>query len=220
MKIEAVASGLDVCEQGGEVGFALCQSFNVGDGRLVFASYLVERNLGLVQLLRDAVAIGRSLRQLSIEMCLARSELVGRRDQRRIVSLLRVAESFLGIVDRLFERGTRHAFLFDLRVEFSLALRGLPDRARCVGQLKLETVASGLDVGDLGGEVCFALRQAFNVGRGRQVVAPHLVERDLGLVQLPGDAVAIGGSLRQFSIEMRLALGELVGRRGQGRVVL
>ena len=85
---------------------------------------LVERDLGLAQLVCDAVAIGGSLRQLSIEMCLALSELVGRRGQCRVVLLLRIAQR-------------------------------------------------RLDVGDLGREVCFTLRQAFNGGRGRLLVAPR-----------------------------------------------
>ena len=34
---------------------------------------------------------------------------------------------------------------------------GATDRSRCVGELKLETVARSLDVGELGGEVGFTL---------------------------------------------------------------
>ena len=137
--LEGVAGGLDASELEGEGGFALGQAFDVGGGRLVVVTYLVEGDFGGAQSLRELVAVGHRLRQLAVEACLALREVAGRGRQCRFVSLFRIAQGGVRVCDRV----------------------------PCLGQLQIEGVAGGLDVGELGGEGGFALRQTFDVGSSR-----------------------------------------------------
>jgi hypothetical protein len=86
-----------------ELRFALRQALDVGSGRLVVLPCLCEGGVSVAPLLREAIAIGRGLRELAIEMGLALGELGSRGGQRGVVALVRIAQSGLAIGNGLFE---------------------------------------------------------------------------------------------------------------------
>ena len=129
------------------------QTFDVGGGCLVVVTYAREGDFGGAQSLRDVVAVGHRLRQLAVEACLALREVAGRGRQFRFVSLFRIAQG-----------GVR-----------------LCDRVPGLGQLQIEGVACGLDVGQSRGEVGLALGQAFDVGGGRLVIVTYVIEGEFGI---------------------------------------
>ena len=104
LQIEPVARGLNVGQSRGEVGLALGQAFDVGSGRLVVVTCVVEGEFGVAQSLRDVVAVGHRLRQLAVEACLALREVASGCREGRFVSLFRIAQGRIGICDCLLER--------------------------------------------------------------------------------------------------------------------
>ena len=120
--LESVDSRLKAGQLRRELRFALVQALDVGRGRSVVAPCLVEGGIGLGQLLREAIAIGCGLRELTIEMGLALGEIGGCCGQRGIVTLLRVAQTGFGIGNRLFKRAAGCAPLLDLLTERRFAL--------------------------------------------------------------------------------------------------
>ncbi len=179
MSFYGVAVCLDAGQSRGEVGLKLRQAFDVGSGRLVVVMYLFQRDFGIAQPLCEAVAIGHRLRQRTIELCPLPRELGGRRRQCGVVPLVRIAQGGVRVCECV----------------------------RCLSESKVEGVAGALNVGELGGEVGFALRQAFDVGSSRLLVATDLVEGRVGIC----DGVLESGARRAFVpdllLEFRLVRG-------------
>ncbi len=182
--LEGVAGALNVGELRGEVGFALRQAFDIGSGRLVVVTHVREGDFGIAQSLCEVVAIGHRLRQLAIEACLALREVAGRGRQCHFVSLFRITQGGVRVCECV----------------------------RCLGESKVEGVADALNVGELGGEVGFALPQSLDVCSGSPVVLTYFVESDFRITQAPCEAIAIGYGLRQHTCELCPALSEFVGR--------
>ncbi len=88
----------------------------------------------------------------------------------------------------------------------------LGDRVRCLGQLTFKGVAGALNVGNLRGEVGFALRQAFDIGSSRLLVVTYFIEGDFGVSQSLRELVALAHRLGQLAIEACLALRKVAGR--------
>ena len=70
---------------------------DLGDGRFVVLPRLLETDPGVAHLFAETVAFVGRHQQLTIEACLVFSELGGRRGQRGIVPLLRIAQGGLAI---------------------------------------------------------------------------------------------------------------------------
>jgi hypothetical protein len=78
--------------------------------------------------------------------------------------------------------------------------------------LMIEGVAGPLNVGKLGGEVGFSLRQAFDVGSSRLVVPTDLVDGSVGIC----DCVLESGARRAFVPDLLLEFRLAHGRVPQG----
>ena len=122
----------------------------------------------------------------------------------------------------------------ELAIELGLALGELGSRAGqrgvaalvriaqsglAIGNGLFESVASTLNVGKPQRELRFAFGQALDVGSGRPMVLPRLLEGGIGVAQLLREAIAIGCGLGELAIEVGLALAELGSRGGQCGIV-
>ena len=178
--LERVASRLNVGKLRRERCFAFGQALDVGSGRSVVLPCLLEGGVGVAQLLCEAVASSRGLRQLTIEMGLALVELGGRGGQRGIVSLLRVAQSGLAVGNGLLERDARRALSPELSVELRLSYRclladfetltrrtsdGVLECGFRRGQSTFEIGTAGNDVAESGLEIYLQRRKALDVSR-------------------------------------------------------
>ena len=176
--IEPVARGLDGSEPGREVGLALGQAFEIGDGRLVVVTYIVESEFGVAQSLRDVVAVGHRLRQLAVEACLALREVASGCREGRFVSLFRIAQGRIGICGCLLERCAPLALLTELPVQPRFALGGplaggqsltggthtrVIERGLCGSQTWFEMVAARCYVGESRAEIRLACREALDI---------------------------------------------------------
>ena len=237
--LRVAQGGLGVGKLRRQLRFAPRQAVDIGTGEFVGPAHILEVGAGVVQSMDETVTLARALRQLVIEAGLALREFGSRRSQRHFMLLLRLLTCGLGVGKLRRERRLRAASgarrrqrpLGGLAVPArgrrqcrSTAARGGRDRRRSavssrsncawrsassvaaaasaaswrwcasrradsaignsllrLSQLTLEGVAIRLHVGKLRRELRFAFGQTLDVGSGRSVVLPRLLEGGIGV---------------------------------------
>ena len=164
---------------------------------LVFELLLSEKDFKLRLLLESSRAKGAGLLlegTLGVERCCA-----------RLVESLLHGCARCGLV---CEPGLEVRLAVDCGAVFAgCALVHVCHRVHRVGESMLEGVAGGLDIGELGGEGGFALRQTFDVGSSRLLVATDLVEGCVGICDCLFESGARCAFLPDLPFEFRLVRG-------------